>query len=168
MGAQDVHLDFHIAPGALCEFTVVEVLLYVHRNRNLINGGSRGRPPRPSRSSGDLFEEYLFGLFKNYAIVSCGKFGSPYPGKAQQPQAQRHPFLSVCAVCLCSNNGVWLLVFVVATCAQMLIHACTRGMYGHRQKICRKLDMEKQSLAVPGTRTRIKLYLGFSVYRSTS
>ena len=64
MGAQDVHLDFHTAPGALCEFTVVEVLLYVHRNRNLINGGSRGRPPRPSRSSGDLFEEYLFGLFK--------------------------------------------------------------------------------------------------------
>ena len=27
-----------------------------------------------------------------------GTFGSPYPGKAQHPQEQRYPFLSVCAV----------------------------------------------------------------------
>ena len=25
-------------------------------------------------------------------IVPCAKFGPPYPGKAQQPQEQRHPF----------------------------------------------------------------------------
>ena len=30
---------------------VVEVLLYVHRNRRLIRDGSPGRPPRPSHSS---------------------------------------------------------------------------------------------------------------------
>ena len=31
-----------------------------------------------------------------YFFVSCGKFGSPYLGNAQQPQDQHYPFLSVC------------------------------------------------------------------------
>ena len=33
------------------EVVVVEVLLYVHRNRRLIRDGSPGRPPRLSHSS---------------------------------------------------------------------------------------------------------------------
>ena len=35
----------------LCVDDVVEVLLYVHRNRRLIRDGSPGRPPRLSHSS---------------------------------------------------------------------------------------------------------------------
>ena len=34
-------------------------------------------------------------------IVPCRKFGSPYPGKAQQPKEQRYPLLSVCTVFVC-------------------------------------------------------------------
>ena len=37
--------------------TVVEVLLYVHRNRRLIRDGSPGRPPRLSHSSWNLPEQ---------------------------------------------------------------------------------------------------------------
>ena len=35
-GAQDVHLDFHTPPELCCELAVVEVLIYVHRNRRFI------------------------------------------------------------------------------------------------------------------------------------
>ena len=42
--------DFESRSG-LEGFVVVEVLLYVHRNRRLIRDGSPGRPPRLSRSS---------------------------------------------------------------------------------------------------------------------
>ena len=51
MGALDVHLDFHTAPELCCKPVVVEILLYVHRNRRLIRDGSPGRPPRLSHSS---------------------------------------------------------------------------------------------------------------------
>ena len=33
-----------------------------------------------------------------YFMVPCGQLESPYLGKAQQPQEQRYPFLSVCEV----------------------------------------------------------------------
>ena len=52
-GAQDGHLNFHTAPELCKDVTdsVVEVLLYVHRNRRLFRDGSPGRPPRLSHSS---------------------------------------------------------------------------------------------------------------------
>ena len=38
-----------------------------------------------------LYYNYNFKYFSfNYFFVPCGKFGSPYLGKAQQPQEQRH------------------------------------------------------------------------------
>ena len=37
-------------------------------------------------------------------FVPCWKFWSHYLGKAQQPQEQRYPFLSVCAVFLCVSE----------------------------------------------------------------
>ena len=48
-GTQDSHLDFHTAPELWSR--LVEVLLYVHRNRRFIRDGSPGRPPRLSHSS---------------------------------------------------------------------------------------------------------------------
>ena len=41
-------------------------------------------------------------------VLHCplGEFGSPYLGKAQQPQEQRYPFLSVCAVFSCPVNSI--------------------------------------------------------------
>ena len=60
--------------------------------------------------------------------MSCWKFRSPYLGKAQQPQEQRYPFLSVCAVffhvsrqCYCCQRLGFL------TCTQTLMHAITHG-----------------------------------------
>ena len=49
--------------------------------------------------------------FFQYFFVPCGKFGLPYLGKAQKPQEQRFPFLSVCAVLLCVQTMVWLPVW---------------------------------------------------------
>ena len=40
-------------------------------------------------------------------VVLCGKFGSPYLGKAQQPQRAALPIpISVCSIFLCPNDGV--------------------------------------------------------------
>ena len=44
-------------------------------------------------------------------IVLCGKFESPYPGKAQQLQERYYPLLSVCAVFLCVQTMVRLPMF---------------------------------------------------------
>ena len=48
-GAQDGHLDFHTQLLSSAE-RLVEVLLYVHRNRRLIRDESPGRPPRLSHT----------------------------------------------------------------------------------------------------------------------
>ena len=57
-----------------------------------------------------------------YSFVPCGKFGSPYLDKAQQPQEQRYPLLAVCAVFSCVQK---LVRFV--TCSQMLIRVSAHG-----------------------------------------
>ena len=44
-------------------------------------------------------------------MVTCGKFGSLYTGKAQQPQDQHLLSLSVCAVLPCVQTMVRLPVF---------------------------------------------------------
>ena len=43
-------------------------------------------------------------FFSTGFFVLCKKFGLPYLGKVQQPQEQRYPFLSVCAVFLCTSK----------------------------------------------------------------
>ena len=43
-------------------------------------------------------------------VLILGKFGSPHPTEAQQPQGQRYPFLSVCVVLQCVHTMVWLPV----------------------------------------------------------
>ena len=48
----------------------------------------------------------LGGMFLKSFFVPCGKFRSPYPAKAEQPQEQRYPFLSVCAVFSCVQTLV--------------------------------------------------------------
>ena len=52
-----------------------------------------------------LFEFFIIFILV-LLFVSCEKFGSPYLGKAQQPQEQRYPFLSVCAVFPCVQTMV--------------------------------------------------------------
>ena len=54
----------------------------------------------------------LFCLFK-YFFVPWGKFRSPCLGKAQQPQEQRYPFLSVCVVFSCVRTMDILLRIVI-------------------------------------------------------
>ena len=75
--------------------------------------------------------------FLKYFIVPCGKFGLSYPGMAQQPQKQRYPLLSVCAVFPCVQTMVWLPafgIFNMDTDADAC--DCTRGLYGHRKSVC--------------------------------
>ena len=53
----------------------------------------------PQRTPGSTVTRAVSQHFKkNVSTSKYGKFGSPYLGKAQQPQDQRFPFLSVCAV----------------------------------------------------------------------
>ena len=79
----------------------------------------------------------------------CKKFGWPYLGKAQQPQEQRYPFISVCAnrfVC----PMIWLPVYPIT-------HAdCNRSLT--RRRVC-NVSQVWESLAAPGTRIRISIAL---------
>ena len=59
--------------SSMCGWVVVEVLLYVHRNRRLIRDASPGRPPRPSHSSLSLNgwvlqEEILAEMLPRYIL----------------------------------------------------------------------------------------------------
>ena len=70
-------------------------------------------------------------------ISRYGKFGSLYLGKAQQPQEQRYPFLSMCAVFSRVQTMIWLpmfAIFNVNTDADAC--DCTRGLHGHRRRVC--------------------------------
>ena len=52
----------------------------------------------------------VFPEEKKEVFVPCGKLGSPYRGKTQQPQEQCYPFLSGFFVCFsCVNKYTWCL-----------------------------------------------------------
>ena len=64
------------------------------------------------------------GDFSKYCIVPCGKFGSPYPGKAQQPQMGggawggggvhiTRPILIASAAVVLSRFGYFFTVLIV-------------------------------------------------------
>ena len=73
-----------------------------------------------------LISQSIF-IYFCYSIVPCGKFRSPYPGKAQQLQEQSYPFLLVCAVFSCVQTVVWLPVFgtVLLLMRATAYQACT-------------------------------------------
>ena len=51
--------------------------------------------------------------------------------------AQRYPLLSVCAVFPCVQTMVWLPVFgIVNVRTDVDTYDCTRGLYGHRKRVC--------------------------------
>ena len=101
----------------------------------------------------------FFFLLKKFSLSLAGN-----SGKVQQPQEQRYPFLSVCAVFSCIQTTVWLPVFGnlnVRTYTDAC--DCTRGMYGHCKSLHWKLTLGEKALAKPGTRTRVSTAPGFSV-----
>ena len=52
---------------------------------------------------------YLIYIYiYNYFIIPCGKFGSPYLGKVEQPQEQRHPFLAL-SMCTIFVSKLWYI-----------------------------------------------------------
>ena len=55
------------------------------------------------------------------------KFRSPHLGKAQQLQEQCYPFLSACVVFSCVQIMLWLPVFGIWMCAQVLMHVIAHG-----------------------------------------
>ena len=75
---------------------------------------------------------FLFSSFL-YFFAPCGKFGSPYLGKAQQPH-ERAAHSCQCVyyfhVFLCVKTMVWLPVFEIRN-VRIDVEACdcTRGLY---------------------------------------
>ena len=78
------------------------------------------------------------------------------PSEAQQQQEQRYPLLSVChAVFSCIQTTVWLPILGI-----FKVHTdddacdCTRGLYGHRKRVCTGswLMWEKKPLPCQGLR----------------
>ena len=68
---------------------------------------------------------------------SLREIGSLWLGKAQQPQEQRYPFLSVCAVFSCVQTMVRLPKFGIVH-VRTDVDACdrTRGLYGYSKRVC--------------------------------
>ena len=64
-----------------------------------------------------------FWFFKCFN-VPCGKFGSPYLGKTQQPQEQHYPFLQVSAEfsCVHANTAMAASVWDLHRCWCMRLH----------------------------------------------
>ena len=62
-----------------------------------------------------------------YFIFPCRTLWSPYMGKAQQPQVQRYPFLSVCVVFRVSRRWYGCQCLGFLTCTQMLMQAIAHG-----------------------------------------
>ena len=70
----------------------------------------------------------FFIYLSQYFTVPRRKFESPYPGKAQQPQEQRYPFLPVCVVFLCVQTMVYgCQNLEYLTCTQILMNAIAHG-----------------------------------------
>ena len=73
-----------------------------------------------------------------FFFLSCRKFRSPYPGKAQRPQEQLYPSLSVRVVFSRVHTTVWVPVFGLGflTCTQMLMRVTAhRGLCMHRKRV---------------------------------
>ena len=89
----------------------------------------------------NILNIYFFNQFAENLLLClvllcpCGKFESPYQGKAQQLQEQHYLFLSVCAVFSCVQTMVWLPVFGifnVRTDADVCNCMCA---YGHGNRV---------------------------------
>ena len=100
-----------------------------------------------------LFIFFIFFYFYfEYFFDPYGNFRSPYLGKAQQPQEQRYPFLSVSAVCSCVRTVVRLSVSAVCSCVRTVLWLpvfeifnvrtdvgacnCTWELFKHRRRVC--------------------------------
>ena len=101
--------------------------------------------------------------------------------RLQKPQEAGLPIpATVCSILLCIYAMAWLPVFAALCCVSLYtvvwlsvigivnVHAdvaacdCTRGLYGHRKSLHRKLTVGDKSLAAPGIRTRVNIALGRS------
>ena len=79
-----------------------------------------------------FFSFFFFKFYFRFSLSLVGNWGIgvAFSGKVQQPQEQRYPFLSVCAVVSCVQTivcGCQCLGFL--TCAQLLMHAIAQGSY---------------------------------------
>ena len=65
----------------------------------------------------------LFEYFFGYFIAPCGTFGAPYLGNSGTGAARAALSIpnSACSVFICPNNAIWLPVFGICTCAQILM-----------------------------------------------
>ena len=95
--------------------------------------------------------------------------GSPYLGKGQQPQEQRYPFLSVCAVFPMVRTMVQLAVLrIINVGTDVNAFDCTPGCTDTVRETALEAVWEKNSLPHRGLEPASVLRLGFSVGRSTN
>ena len=118
----------------------------------------------PVSSAQCVFFSSFFFFFK---VLLCSLretiFRSSYLGKAQQPQAQRYPFLSMCVIFSCLQTVVWLSVFGICKVRTELdVCDCTPEMYGHRKRVCTESRLwEKNALSHRGLEPASVLRLAF-------
>ena len=98
-------------------------------------------------------QQHICLIFLLVLLVPCGKFELPYLGKAQQPQEQHYPFLSVSAVFLCVQTMVRLPVFGILKCTPTLVPAIAHRGW---------TDTVKESALEVDTRRKIYCHTWYS------
>ena len=109
------------------DFWLVEVLLYVHRNRRLIRDGSPGRPPRLSHSSralllqvstvGSLGTVFVSVFSTTVKRTSCGVHMLLYTGEVPSTLMSIVLAVAVGLSCFCGSDrfGQAIVVNIVCT-----------------------------------------------------
>ena len=104
-----------------------------------------------------FFFFFLFSFFITLHLPLVGNLGRLTRIRLQQPQEQRHLFLTVCAVFSCVQTKVWLpMLGIFNVHTDVNVFDCTQGLYRHRKKVLHwKLTLGDKSLAAPGSRSYV-------------
>ena len=119
-----------------------------------------------SQSTTTFVSPHLFYFISSLHWSHAGNSARLTWVRLQQPQEQRHPFLTVGVVYLCVQTKVWLpMLGILNVYTDVNACDCTRGLYGHRKSLHWKLTLGEKSLAPSGNRTSLS---GVPVLHSTS
>ena len=119
------------------------------------------------KSSNHLLSPFLLNIYFTYPMREI-HVPLTLPGeRLQRPQQeQQHPFPTVCAVFLCVQTKVWLpMLGIFNVRADVKACDCTRGLYGHRKRVCTEIDSGRKIPCLTGESNQPQRRAGSTFYQ---